>query len=86
MRTHVDVSDPTLTALKAMLEVRSEIAPWIDLQIVAFPKKAFCPMTMALNSSKKPCVWGPMWSVVFRILSSPVSMGGVLAPCVPFGE
>src|SRR5690606_5364319 len=29
VRTHVDVSDPTLTALKAMLEVRSEIAPWL---------------------------------------------------------
>jgi cytosine deaminase len=39
VRTHVDVSDPTLTALKAMLEVRTEIAPWLDLQIVAFPQE-----------------------------------------------
>jgi len=39
VRTHVDVSDPTLTALKAMLEVRQEVAPWIDLQIVAFPQE-----------------------------------------------
>ena len=39
VRTYVDVSDPTLTALKAMLEVKKEIAPWVDLQIVAFPQE-----------------------------------------------
>ena len=39
VRTHVDVSDPTLTALKAMLEVKKEIVPWVDLQIVAFPQE-----------------------------------------------
>lgn len=39
VRTHVDVSDPTLTALKAMLEVKAEVAPWVDLQIVAFPQE-----------------------------------------------
>ncbi|WP_407212266.1 hypothetical protein [Escherichia coli] len=32
VRTHVDVSDATLTALKAMLEVKQEVAPWIDLR------------------------------------------------------
>lgn len=31
--------DATLTALKAMLEVKQEVAPWIDLQIVAFPQE-----------------------------------------------
>ncbi|WP_435955602.1 cytosine deaminase [Dryocola sp. BD626] len=39
VRTHVDVSDPSLTALKAMLEVRQEVAPWVELQIVAFPQE-----------------------------------------------
>lgn len=39
VRTHVDVSDPSLTALKAMLEVKQEVAPWVDLQIVAFPQE-----------------------------------------------
>lgn len=39
VRSHVDVSDPALTALKAMLEVKQEIAPWLDLQIVAFPQE-----------------------------------------------
>ncbi|WP_025820981.1 cytosine deaminase [Shewanella marina] len=39
VRTHVDVSDPSLTALKAMLEVKAEMQPWVDIQIVAFPQE-----------------------------------------------
>lgn len=39
VRTHVDVTDPELTALKAMLEVKEEISPFIDLQVVAFPQE-----------------------------------------------
>lgn len=39
VRSHVDVSDPTLTALKAMLEVKQQVAPWVDLQLVAFPQE-----------------------------------------------
>ncbi len=39
VRTHVDVSDPTLVALKAMLEVKEEMKQWVDIQIVAFPQE-----------------------------------------------
>ncbi|GAB3414374.1 cytosine deaminase [Erwinia sp. V90_4] len=39
VRTHIDVSDPTLTALKAMLEVKQEMAPWVEIQLVAFPQE-----------------------------------------------
>ncbi|XXF10289.1 cytosine deaminase [Pseudomonas sp. D2-3] len=39
VRTHVDVTDPSLAALKAMLEVREETRHLIDLQIVAFPQE-----------------------------------------------
>lgn len=39
VRSHVDVSDPSLTALKALLEVKQEAAPWMDLQLVAFPQE-----------------------------------------------
>ncbi|TKI04999.1 cytosine deaminase [Martelella alba] len=39
VRSHVDVSDAGLTALKAMLEVKREAAPWLDLQLVAFPQE-----------------------------------------------
>ncbi|GAB3387904.1 amidohydrolase family protein [Azotobacter armeniacus] len=39
VRTHVDVTDPSLAALKAMLEVREETRRLIDLQVVAFPQE-----------------------------------------------
>lgn len=39
VRTHVDVTDPELTALQAMLEVKEEVSPYIDLQLVAFPQE-----------------------------------------------
>ncbi|ARJ41583.1 cytosine deaminase [Pantoea alhagi] len=39
VRTHVDVSDPSLTALKAMLALKQEMAAWVDIQIVAFPQE-----------------------------------------------
>ncbi|NQD95303.1 cytosine deaminase [Pseudomonas sp. CrR25] len=39
VRTHVDVTDPSLGALKAMVEVREECRALIDLQIVAFPQE-----------------------------------------------
>ncbi len=39
VRTHVDVTDPSLAALKAMLEVREQTRHLIDLQIVAFPQE-----------------------------------------------
>lgn len=39
VRTHVDVTDPKLTALKALLEVKEEMAAYVDLQLVAFPQE-----------------------------------------------
>ena len=38
VRSHVDVSEPSLTALKALLEVRETVKDWITLQVVAFPQ------------------------------------------------
>jgi len=39
VRTHVDVTDPTLVALKALMEVKEEMSPYVDLQLVAFPQE-----------------------------------------------
>ena len=39
VRTHVDVTEPGLGTLKAMLEVRDEARALVDLQIVAFPQE-----------------------------------------------
>lgn len=38
IRSHVDVCDPNLTALRALLEVREEVRDVCDLQLVAFPQ------------------------------------------------
>ncbi len=38
VRSHADVSEPSLTALQALLEVREEVKDWITLQVVAFPQ------------------------------------------------
>lgn len=38
IRTHVDVCDPRLLAVDALLHVKERVAPYIDLQLVAFPK------------------------------------------------
>lgn len=38
IRTHVDVCDDRLLAVEALLEVKKEVAPYIDLQLVAFPQ------------------------------------------------
>ncbi|NLO08802.1 MAG: cytosine deaminase [Clostridiales bacterium] len=39
VRTHVDVTEPNLTSLKAMLELREEYKDAITMQIVAFPQE-----------------------------------------------
>ncbi|VTU19890.1 Cytosine deaminase [Variovorax sp. SRS16] len=38
IRSHVDTSDPSLLAVDALLEVRRRVAPYLDLQLVAFPQ------------------------------------------------
>src|SRR5579864_5882217 len=38
IRSHVDVCDPSLTALRALIEVREQVRDICDLQLVAFPQ------------------------------------------------
>jgi cytosine deaminase len=38
IRSHVDVSTAPLVGVEALLEVRKKVAPYIDLQLVAFPQ------------------------------------------------
>ncbi|MEG3987083.1 cytosine deaminase [Microcoleus sp. S28C3] len=38
VRSHADVSEPTLTALQGLLEVREQVKDWMTLQVVAFPQ------------------------------------------------
>lgn len=39
IRSHVDSTDPKLTAMEAMIELREEIKDKVELQIVAFPQE-----------------------------------------------
>ena len=39
VRSHVDVCDPQLTALRALADLREEVRGLIDLQLVAFPQQ-----------------------------------------------
>lgn len=39
VRTHVDITDPDLIALKAIVALKEKLSAYIDLQIVAFPQE-----------------------------------------------
>src|SRR4051794_5912418 len=38
IRSHVDVCDPNLTALRALLELRDDVSDIVDLRLIAFPQ------------------------------------------------
>ncbi len=42
IRTHVDVTDPTLLAMETMIELREDLKDVMDIQIVAFPQEGIC--------------------------------------------
>lgn len=41
IRSHVDVSDPKLTTVEGLLEVKERVRPYLDLQLVAFPQDGY---------------------------------------------
>ena len=41
IRTHVDICDDRLLGVEALLEVKRRVAPYIDLQLVAFPQDGY---------------------------------------------
>jgi len=50
IRSHVDTSDPKLVTVEALLEVRDKVAPYIDLQLVAFPQDGYYRSTGAVDA------------------------------------
>src|SRR5699024_4312379 len=42
IRTHVDITVPHLTGMKALLKLREELKDVVTLQLVAFPQEGFC--------------------------------------------
>jgi cytosine deaminase len=53
IRTHVDICDDRLTAVDALLEVKRRIAPYIDLQLVAFPQDGYFRSPNAAENLKR---------------------------------
>ena len=45
VRTQADISDPNLTALRALLALRERVKPYMNLQVIAFPQDGIraCP-------------------------------------------
>jgi cytosine/creatinine deaminase len=53
IRTHVDVCDARLLAVDALLEVKKRVAPYIDLQLVAFPQDGVLRAPGAMDNLKR---------------------------------
>jgi cytosine deaminase len=53
IRSHVDICDPRLIAVEALLEVKRRVAPYLDLQLVAFPQDGLLRSAEALVNLKR---------------------------------
>lgn len=53
IRSHVDICDDRLLAVEALLEVRRRVAPYIDLQLVAFPQDGVLRSATAFDNLKR---------------------------------
>jgi cytosine/creatinine deaminase len=53
IRTHVDVCDARLLAVEALLEVKKRVAPYIDVQLVAFPQDGVLRSAGALDNLRR---------------------------------
>ena len=53
IRTHVDVCDERLLAVDALLEVKKQVTPYIDLQLVAFPQDGLLRAPGALQNLER---------------------------------
>lgn len=53
IRTHVDVCDDRLLAVEALLEVKRRVAPYLDLQLVAFPQDGLLRSANAFENLKR---------------------------------
>jgi len=53
IRTHVDVCDDRLLAVEALLDVKRRVAPWLDLQLVAFPQDGLLRSPTAFDNLKR---------------------------------
>lgn len=53
IRSHVDICDPRLLAVEALLHVKAKVKPYLDLQLVAFPQDGVLRSPGALENLKR---------------------------------
>jgi len=53
IRSHVDTSDPSLLTVQALLHVKQRVAPYLDLQLVAFPQDGVLRAPGGLDSLRR---------------------------------
>lgn len=58
IRSHVDICDDRLLAVEALLEVRRRVAPYLDLQLVAFPQDGLLRSPGAFDNLKRAVAMG----------------------------
>ncbi|PCE27422.1 cytosine deaminase [Paraburkholderia acidicola] len=58
IRSHVDISDGRLLAVEALLEVKRRVAPYLDLQLVAFPQDGLLRSPGAFDNLKRAIALG----------------------------
>ena len=58
IRSHVDVCDPRLLAVEALLHVREQVKPYLDLQLVAFPQHGVMRSADTLVQLKRALAMG----------------------------
>jgi len=58
IRTHVDICDDRLLAVEALLHVKRQVAPYLDLQLVAFPQDGLLRSPSAFANLKRAIAMG----------------------------
>ncbi|MFM9434714.1 cytosine/creatinine deaminase [Janthinobacterium sp. CG_23.3] len=58
VRSHVDICDERLLAVEALLDVKRRVAPYLDLQLVAFPQDGVLRSPGALENLKRAVAMG----------------------------
>jgi cytosine deaminase len=58
IRSHVDICDDRLLAAEALLEVKKQVAPYLDLQLVAFPQDGLLRGASAFANLKRAIAMG----------------------------
>jgi hypothetical protein len=53
IRSHVDICDDRLLAVDALLDVKHRVAPYIDLQLVAFPQDGYYRSPSAVKNLER---------------------------------